>query len=231
MGAFEKLQDELVAHWFPSPTVPFRCCLWLWVNRWGWVFPWSIFNPRLNLKRFQRSLQTIVSVISKQISPLPPFVFPHLSLLSSHSLNLRVCWLSLPSETVWVHPQLQKQGSHPKSSRGPHPSFCVCVCIPTSRRDRQRSRRDSQIQGAASRRGNASSHYPSFLCVDSSCLLGPQGSMQRGFTAISPHSHICQRPLAGSFPSPYINKREGEHPCKFHCGYVSESCQGCSCHI
>lgn len=119
--------------WSPTGFLPphrsLGFSLWLWVNRWGWVFPCSIFNPRLNLKRFQRSLQTIVSVTSKQILPLPPFVSPHLPLLSSHNLNLRVCWLPLHPETFWVHPQLQNRAptpNPPAGAPGP-PSFSVCV--------------------------------------------------------------------------------------------------------
>lgn len=181
--------------------------MWLW----GRVFPWAIFNPRLNLKRFQRSLQTIVSVVSKQILPLPPFVSPHAALIIPFILaqpefgGLLV--ISALRNVLGLSPA-PKQGSHPESSRGRpgSPSFKVCVCIPRSRRDRQTD------PGCSCQERKSLSIIPP-LCVDSCCLLRPQGWMQRGvFPAVSPHSHVCQRPLAQSFPSPYINKGRGSIP-------------------
>lgn len=106
-----------------------------------------------------------------------------------------------------------KQGSHPKSSRGgPGPPFFkVYVCIPRSRRDRpiQEGQTDP---GCSCQEGKSLSIIPP-LCVDSCCLLRPQGWMQGGiFPAVSPHSQVCQRPLARIFPSPYIDKGRGSIP-------------------
>lgn len=155
---------------FLPPTIHFGFCLWLWVNRWGWVFPWSIFNPRLNLKRFQRSLQTIVSVTSKQILPLPPFVSPPLTPFILTQLEFEGLLVTSASRNILGSSLAPKQGSHPKSSCGGPgpPSFTLCV--------------DSNIQEGQTDPGCCCQErkYLSFiphLCVDSCCLLGPQGSM------------------------------------------------------
>lgn len=201
-------------------------CVALGINRWGWVFPCSIFNPGLNLKGFQRSLQTIVSVISKQFLPLPPFVSPPLIPFILTQPGFEALLVTSEFHGHFGPSPAPKQGSHPKSScrEGLAPILeCVCASLQPGGTDRPRMLLSGQ---------EIPFHYPSFVCRFPLPLEASGFHAEGIFPAVSPHSHIWQRPLAGSFPSPYINRGgEGEHPCRFQaCGSVSESCQGCSCH-
>lgn len=178
MGAFEKLQDELlalsgralVAHWFPSLHHSFWILFVALGKQMGLGFPRSIFNPRLNLKRFQRSLQTIVSVTSKQILPLPPFVSPPLTPFILTQLEFEGLLVTSASRNILGSSLAPKQGSHPKSSCGGPgpPSFTLCV-----HPNIQEGQTDP---GCCCQERKYLSFIP-HLCVDSCCLLGPQGLM------------------------------------------------------